>query len=132
MAFENSNEFTDWLYNRFVEASRKDNIVKAFIFLDVLRVYIEMVLHARNKADIAGQWNNPLITFDSWFRLATGVNTVITEHGSKLLKSKRFSDELFDGYYAFFTIDCMVKYAEKERKDSNFYHMVIALFSYER
>ncbi len=47
MAFENSNEFTDWLYNRFVEASRKDNIVKAFIFLDVLRVYTEMVLHAR-------------------------------------------------------------------------------------
>lgn len=98
--------------------------------LDAIPLIYETL--SRNKADIAGQWNNPLITFDSWFRLATGVNTVITEHGSKLLKSKRFSDELFDGYYAFFTIDCMVKYAEKERKDSNFYHMVIALFSYER
>ncbi len=98
--------------------------------LDAIPLIYETL--SRNKADIAGQWNNPLITFDSWFRLATGVNTVITEQGSKLLKSKRFSDELFDGYYAFFTIDCMVKYAEKERKDSNFYHMVIALFSYER
>ena len=50
MAYENHNEFTDWLYNRFVEAYRKNNSVKAFIFLDVLTEYIGKVLHARKFA----------------------------------------------------------------------------------
>lgn len=98
--------------------------------LNAIPLIYEML--SQNKVDIASKWNNPLISFDSWYRLATSVNTVVAERGSKLLKSKRFSEELSDGYLAFFTIDCIVKYAENERKDSNFYHMVIALFSYER
>lgn len=86
---------------------------------------------SQNKADIASKWNNPFMTCDSWCRLADGVNTVVAEQGTKLLKSRQFSNELFDGYYAFFTIDCIVKYAEKERKGSNFHHLVNALFKYE-
>lgn len=97
--------------------------------LDAIPLIYEVL--SKNKADIISKWNNPLITFDSWYRLATGVNTVVAEQGAKLLKSRRFADELFDGYYAFFTIDCIVKYAGTERRDSNFYHMVNALFKYE-
>lgn len=47
MAFEKHEEFTDWLYNRFVEASRKEHSTKALVFLDVLREYNEQILQGR-------------------------------------------------------------------------------------
>lgn len=97
--------------------------------LDAIPLIYEML--SENKDDIASKWDNGLITFDFWFRLADDVNAIVAKQGKQLLKSRRFADQLFDGYYALFTIDCIVKHAGKERRDSNFYHMVCALFNYE-
>lgn len=47
MAYENNNEFSEWLYNRYVETWRKGDITKAFVFSDILRVYIEIALKQR-------------------------------------------------------------------------------------
>lgn len=84
-----------------------------------------------NKDEIASSWNNGMITFDFWLSLANRIDGIIKKEGKQLLRSRRFADQLFDGYNALFTVDCIVKYAEKERKGSNFYHMVNALFNYE-
>lgn len=47
MAYENNNEFTDWLYNRYVEAMRKGDLMKAFTFSETLREYIARALYQR-------------------------------------------------------------------------------------
>lgn len=97
--------------------------------LDAIPLIYKML--SDNKEEIADNWENGMITFDFWFSLANRIDGIISKEGKQLLKSRRFSDQLFDGYNALFTIDCIVKYAEKERKGSNFYHMVNALFNYE-
>lgn len=95
--------------------------------LDAIPLIYKML--SDNKEEIADNWENGMITFDFWLSLANRIDGVISKEGKQLLKSRRFSDQLFDGYNALFTIDCIVKYAEKERKGSNFYHMVNALFN---
>ncbi len=41
MAYTTPNyDFTDWLYNRYVEARRKNDFLKAFVFLDVLNQFV--------------------------------------------------------------------------------------------
>lgn len=97
--------------------------------LDAIPLIYKML--SDNKEEIAGNWENGMITFDFWLSLANRIDGIISKEGKHLLKSRRFSDQLFDGYNALFTIDCIVKYAEKERKGSNFCHMVNALFNYE-
>lgn len=97
--------------------------------LDAIPLIYKML--SDNKEEIAGNWDNGLITFDFWLSLANRIDGIIAKEGKQLLKSRRFSDQLFDGYNALFTIDCIVKYSEKERKGSNFYHLVNALFNYE-
>ncbi|WP_410220741.1 hypothetical protein [Pedobacter sp.] len=82
-----------------------------------------------NEEEIRENWETNLITVDLWFTLADDVNSAVKTNGKKLLKSRCFSDQLFDGYCAIFTIDCIAKYAEKERKNSSFYHLVNALFN---
>lgn len=45
------NKFADWLYNRFVENYKKQNIVEAFIFLDVLSRYQMFAMEVRKLSD---------------------------------------------------------------------------------
>ncbi len=47
MAYENNNDFTDWIYNRYVEALRKEDYVRMLVFLDVLNQYIFKALAQR-------------------------------------------------------------------------------------
>jgi ubiquinone biosynthesis protein Coq4 len=47
MAYENNNDFADWLYNRYVEALRKNDTIRALVFLDVMNQYFIKALTQR-------------------------------------------------------------------------------------
>lgn len=81
-----------------------------------------------NESEVRADWDNGFISADAWYRLADEVTEIVQKEGDKLLRSKRFSEQLFSGYYAIFTIDCIVKYADRERNGSNFHFMTKALF----
>ena len=63
-----------------------------------------------NEETLRNSWENSLITFDFWMQLAEQAHNIISDYGQKLSKSTSlFSDQLFDGYIAIFTIDCIAK-----------------------
>lgn len=84
-----------------------------------------------NETIIKKDWDNGLINVELWYRIAKDVDISINSNGKRLIKSRCFSDQLFDRYNALYTIDCIVKYADTERRESKFYHMVNVLFNFE-
>ncbi len=84
-----------------------------------------------HENDIRKTWDNGMITIDFWYDLAKGVLQVMEKYESKLLESqRRFADQLFDGYNALFTIDCIVKYADTGNGSLRFQLAVKMLFEY--
>jgi len=66
----------------------------------------------RNEETLRSNWENTLLDFDFWMQLAAHANDIIYRYGQQLAKSTSlFGDQLFDGYLAIFTIDCIVKQA---------------------
>lgn len=62
---------------------------------------------------LRGFWNNETVAFDFWYRQAHEVADIIRRHKKPLAKSSTlFAEQLFGGYHALFTIDCIVKQAE--------------------
>ncbi|WP_156173187.1 hypothetical protein [Chryseobacterium gallinarum] len=51
MDIQAKNKFADWVYNRFVENYKNQNIVEAFIFLDVLSRYQMFAMEVRKLSD---------------------------------------------------------------------------------
>lgn len=65
-----------------------------------------------NEETLRSTWENTLLPFDFWMQLAEQAHSIIRQYGQRLAKSTSlFSDQLFDGYIAIFTIDCIVKQA---------------------
>lgn len=44
-------KFADWLYNRFVENFKNQNVVEAFIYLDILSRYQSFAMEVRKLSD---------------------------------------------------------------------------------
>ena len=65
-----------------------------------------------NGETLRSTWENTLLPFDFWLQLAEQAREIINHYGQMLAKSTSlFADQLFDGYIAIFTIDCIVKHA---------------------
>ena len=65
-----------------------------------------------NEETLRSTWENTLLPFDFWLQLAEQAREIINHYGQKLAKSTSlFADQLFDGYLAIFTTDCIVKHA---------------------
>lgn len=62
MAYQNNNDFTDWLYNRYIEAMRKNDTVRQFVFYDVLNQFICTALNQRRFSGLKRYANNLLKT----------------------------------------------------------------------
>jgi hypothetical protein len=77
------------------------------------------------------KWNNDLFTFDFWLAIAGEVEQKIDKYGAKLHKnSNLFADQLFDGYLACFTIQCVVTYTTvRKHSDEKFVKAVDLLFN---
>jgi len=52
MAYDNNNDFTDWLYNSYVRALRKEDYVRMLVFSDVLNQYISKALSQRKFSNL--------------------------------------------------------------------------------
>ena len=84
-----------------------------------------------HREEIEKTWDNGLLTFAFWSDLAQRVGEVLEKYQSRLLeRPKLFADQLFDGYNALFTVDCIVKYAEAGNGSKPFRLAVDMLFSY--
>ena len=85
----------------------------------------------QNRESIAEHWKDQLFGVDFWFELAEEAGKKITHYNKELLKSGAvFSDQLFDGYTAIFTIHCLTQFvATGKYTDPKFEHAVNLLFS---
>lgn len=82
-----------------------------------------------HKQQIRQTWDHELLPFDFWYGLAENVHNAIEKYDKKLLKSRRlFADQLFDGYNALFTVDCLVRYAGQGKTTSRFKLAILVLF----
>ncbi len=82
-----------------------------------------------NEAEYRAQWDNGLLKFDFWLSLVARAEKVIKQYGKKLHSNSRlFTDQLFDGYQALFTIHCLRGYAVKLRLDNNDFYKAFDLF----
>ncbi|MBE9598695.1 hypothetical protein D3C87_299100 [compost metagenome] len=75
-------------------------------------------------------WKLGLMTFDFWLSLLNQVEAAIKQYGKKLTKSHRlFTDQLFDGLLACFTIHCITVYVTlKQHPNPKFTKAVELLF----
>jgi len=65
-----------------------------------------------NEETLRSSWDNILPDFDFWMQLAEQAHEILRQYGQRLAKSTSlFADQLFDGYIAIFTIDCIIKHA---------------------
>lgn len=75
------------------------------------------------------QWDGQILTADFWIELAMDSKRRIEKNGQALLKnSRRFSDQLFDGYNALFAVHCLQEYSKQQEADSKFKQAVELLF----
>ncbi|MXN91678.1 hypothetical protein GR160_10615 [Flavobacterium sp. Sd200] len=78
-------------------------------FLEAVKgAYDYIVAH---EAEIRETGEGVVFNADFWFKVAGNVAAAIEKHGKRLAKNQNlFADQLFDGYNALFTVDCLRKY----------------------
>jgi len=70
-------------------------------------------LLTENEEAMRVDWDNPLLPFDFWYRQAAEVAGLAKRHSKPIVKSSTlFAGQLFNGYHALFTIDCIVRQAQ--------------------
>ncbi|WP_316835041.1 hypothetical protein [Pedobacter nutrimenti] len=106
----------------------------ADLFPDELEGMVEMIsgfshYTINHKQEITTNWSNGFITPDFWCGLAAEVVQLINRHRYSMIRSSKvFSDQLFYGNTAVFTIDCIRKCAQSEGAPEKFKIAVDLLF----
>lgn len=78
-------------------------------------------------------WTDPLITEDFWYGLVSDIESTIRRQKVSLHRSARvFSDQLFDGYNAIFTVHCLMKYADREECTHQLRQVIHLLFGHDK
>ncbi len=81
-----------------------------------------------NEQAIHEVWDNGFFPFTFWQRIAANIAEALRKYDSRLTKSSNlFADQLFDGYNALFTIDCIIKQA-KHSENTKYRQAVALLF----
>jgi hypothetical protein len=82
----------------------------------------------KNEAQEREIWTGGLLNFDFWLQLARNATTIIGTYQKKLHTNRRlFTDQLFDGYQAIFTVHCIVAYAKTKRLENRELFLAIEL-----
>lgn len=80
-----------------------------------------------NEQQIRQEWDVSFIPAELWYRIAANLRDAIAKNGNRIFKNKRtFADQLFDGYNAMLTIDCIVK--SKYGTDDAKFRQAVELF----
>jgi hypothetical protein len=116
-----------------------NNVDKAYLLAQLFPQEMENIVAAlerkcaflkANETKIRETWDNDFASFDMWQSLGNHIEGTIKKYNRNLYRSTRvFSDQLFDGYLAIFTNDCIVKYAATESKNPKFGIAVELLFN---
>jgi len=106
----------------------------ADLFPDQKKPIVEAILHTctymkENEAAFKADWNHAFITIEYWYTLAAEVEQTI-QHFPRTVRRHNgvFSEQLFFGRSAIFTIDCIVKYAATLEDNPQFRQAVDELF----
>jgi len=103
------------------------------LFPDQIQALIEFMLQTANEIITAPEkvkdnWGGKQFSADGWIELAKDTDRRIVRNFDALIKIKqRFSDQLFDGYTAMFTLQSMQDYLNT-CKNSKFVEAIKFLF----
>lgn len=88
---------------------------------------------SNNPSDLKQDWKENFVTTDFWIQLAKDTRQRIEKNGKELTKnSRRFSDQLFDGYNALFAVHCLKQFIKsKECISTSFANAVEMFFGYD-
>ncbi len=89
---------------------------------DVISFVTARITYFReHEQKIRDDWDNGLIAFELWESSLSEAEKAIKKHGGKLVRNPRFfAEQLFSGYRAFFTVDCLVKYVRENGGSKKF------------
>jgi len=115
-----------------------NNVERAKLFHALFKDEIPAVLRfTQNSAGILqdqqeecrSKWENQLLTFDFWLRLARDVAQLIDRNGKRLEKSSSlFADLLFGGYHALYMAHCLDQYRKIHTPKNEKFGMAVELF----
>lgn len=95
--------------------------VLAALFPELLKEFVEIIKketeHFRNEEEYYRKnWESQtFIAIGFWYSLVADIEQLLRRFNVALYRNpKVFADQLFYGFYAVFTIDCLIKYAESE------------------
>jgi hypothetical protein len=81
------------------------------------------------KEELRAAWNDLLFSFDFWLSLANDIEERLRKYGRSLETSRFvFSEQLFDGYNAFFMVHCLDQYAKTQETKSGKFPDAVELF----
>lgn len=96
-------------------------------FIDFTKSLAERV--KENPDALREKWQTPLLSIEMWVRLAHAVYDAIEKYGSKLSRSGRlFSDQLFDGYIALFSVHCLQQFVQHTELKGRRFKTAVELF----
>lgn len=115
-----------------------NNIQRAKLLFDLLPADIPAFIEftkslaervTENPDALREKWQTPLLNVEMWVRLSRAVYDVIEKYDIKLSKSGRlFSDQLFDGYLALFSVHCLQQFVEHAELKEPRFKTAVALF----
>lgn len=83
----------------------------------------------QDKSTFYKRWDNAMITADHWYSLASSAERLIDKLGYSMKRSSSvFSDQLFFGQLALFTVHCIMQYAVQQDSNPKFQLAVSLLF----
>lgn len=87
-----------------------------------------------NEDFLHSNWgDNTLITSSFWYGLVGQTEQILKRYNAWMYTSPRlFSDQLFDGYIAIFTTNCLMEYMDDQECDQKFKQAVHLLFGQEK
>ena len=96
-------------------------------YIDFTKSLAERV--KENPDALRENWQMPLLNVEMWIRLAQAALDTIEKYGSKLSKSGRlFSDQLFDGYLALFSVHCLQQFVQYSELKEYRFKIAVELF----
>ncbi|MDB5143422.1 MAG: hypothetical protein JWQ66_2135 [Mucilaginibacter sp.] len=104
------------------------------LFADEIPAFLEFLKEQAttvesNKQELKANWSGQMFGADFWIELAGDILKKTNAYSKDLKKSANvFSDQLFDGYLAVFTIHVLTFYADNEENINEKFKAAISLF----
>lgn len=119
-----------------------DNVAKGYLLAKLFPTQLETLVafikketerFRKHQQYVESIWGNSMISKNFWFGLVGSVERTVERQGRDLYRSPRiFSDHLFDGHDAIFTIHCLIEYAHHPECDRKLKQGIFLLFGEDK